>query len=562
MMVMQTLLRYRSFLQHLFEPRPGGGKSRGQSLVELALFLPILLMLLGGLVEFGFALNRYINIVEATREGARFGVDGQPDPAQGGRDLIPPPPVPGGVSNMDCATTSDYYAQIACVVMGAAQPISLTEASDDIVITVARVYRDPLCEPNTPTPPSSVDCVTRILPDPQGLWPDPPQDPAPGEEPGQWRWAGNFSSRFNRDRLQSFIDANALSSGVLVVETTYFYEFVLKLPWITMFMPNENGLEFYTYTIVPVTAGEPRPTPTNTPTRTNTPTVTRTPTPAGTDTPTVTVTPTVTETPTPTETPTATASPTATDICRPGYVDPLQSQLNVTNNPAWADNGTDPDRSGVMGVTVLLFDECGIPITDGRPVTLLSSRPTTDTVAINTVLGNQYVFDVVSSQVGTSTFTASVDQQNPPSGLTVAIVGAANTGNFVCVSGVREVGTNPNTLQIRYTNPSVPAKNRRLVGLNLVWPAGAWPVNNISFGNAANIIWTGPASPTSLAIGSTQWTGVNRSIVTGTFRPLQLNFSGPITPASGSWTYSIVATWDNGANSGQCQSLPVVVTLP
>ena len=83
-----------------FKAWSGRKKSRGQSLVELALFLPILLIMLSGLVEFGFGLNQYINIVEATREGARFGVDGDPgnepfknDPARaargGGADPAP-----------------------------------------------------------------------------------------------------------------------------------------------------------------------------------------------------------------------------------------------------------------------------------------------------------------------------------------------------------------------------------------------------------------------------------------------------------------------------------------
>ncbi len=50
----------------------------GQSLVELAFFFPILLIILSGVVEFGFAFNQYINLIEATREGARYAVNGDP----------------------------------------------------------------------------------------------------------------------------------------------------------------------------------------------------------------------------------------------------------------------------------------------------------------------------------------------------------------------------------------------------------------------------------------------------------------------------------------------------
>ena len=53
---------------------PAPAPRRGQSLVEMALVLPFLLVLLSSMAEFGFAFNRYVNVVEAVREGARFGV--------------------------------------------------------------------------------------------------------------------------------------------------------------------------------------------------------------------------------------------------------------------------------------------------------------------------------------------------------------------------------------------------------------------------------------------------------------------------------------------------------
>jgi len=51
-------------------------KDKGQGLVEMALLLPFLLVLLVGLVELGVALNRQIVVVNAAREGARFGAAG------------------------------------------------------------------------------------------------------------------------------------------------------------------------------------------------------------------------------------------------------------------------------------------------------------------------------------------------------------------------------------------------------------------------------------------------------------------------------------------------------
>lgn len=45
---------------------------RGQALVETALVLPILILLLMGIVEFGRILNAYLIITNASREGARY----------------------------------------------------------------------------------------------------------------------------------------------------------------------------------------------------------------------------------------------------------------------------------------------------------------------------------------------------------------------------------------------------------------------------------------------------------------------------------------------------------
>jgi Flp pilus assembly protein TadG len=53
-------------------------KSRGQSLVEMALTLPILLMLFSGMVEIGFMLNFYLSLQDATRYAAREYSNGDP----------------------------------------------------------------------------------------------------------------------------------------------------------------------------------------------------------------------------------------------------------------------------------------------------------------------------------------------------------------------------------------------------------------------------------------------------------------------------------------------------
>ncbi len=51
---------------------------RGQSLVEFALVLPLLLIMVFGIIDFGMGLRSYISLSSATREGARFAAVGNP----------------------------------------------------------------------------------------------------------------------------------------------------------------------------------------------------------------------------------------------------------------------------------------------------------------------------------------------------------------------------------------------------------------------------------------------------------------------------------------------------
>ena len=52
--------------------------SRGQSLVEFSLILPILMILVFGILDFGLGLRSYISLSNAVREGARYASVGNP----------------------------------------------------------------------------------------------------------------------------------------------------------------------------------------------------------------------------------------------------------------------------------------------------------------------------------------------------------------------------------------------------------------------------------------------------------------------------------------------------
>ena len=56
-------------------PRIGfRGRHEGQSLVEFAVVLPVFLLILAGILDFGLGLYSQMTIINASREGARLGV--------------------------------------------------------------------------------------------------------------------------------------------------------------------------------------------------------------------------------------------------------------------------------------------------------------------------------------------------------------------------------------------------------------------------------------------------------------------------------------------------------
>ncbi|TAK74416.1 MAG: pilus assembly protein [Dehalococcoidia bacterium] len=62
----------------LRDPRSLRRSERGQALVETALVLPVFLVLVLGIVDFGNAYQQFISVSGAAREGARLGIAGAP----------------------------------------------------------------------------------------------------------------------------------------------------------------------------------------------------------------------------------------------------------------------------------------------------------------------------------------------------------------------------------------------------------------------------------------------------------------------------------------------------
>lgn len=194
---------------------PSRRRERGQSMLEMALITPVLILILAALVELGMLLNNYITILDAGREGARFGASGDPMFRE---------------NNSDCGTTLDYYMQIACLVEQSMAPLTMDPTRDDVVISVFSI--------------ANGSVVARL--------------PFETGENG-WSRYGNRTSRFRSADIQAFINPADPPSGIVVVEVFYSHRQVLKLPFFTAFVP--DPIPVRTYTMMPVSAAEPTPTP-------------------------------------------------------------------------------------------------------------------------------------------------------------------------------------------------------------------------------------------------------------------------------------------------------------
>lgn len=69
-----TVHRANRQFSNRWPPMPGRMNQRGAAAVEFALLLPVLIILLFGMIEFGIALSRQQVLATASREGARLGI--------------------------------------------------------------------------------------------------------------------------------------------------------------------------------------------------------------------------------------------------------------------------------------------------------------------------------------------------------------------------------------------------------------------------------------------------------------------------------------------------------
>lgn len=215
--------------------------TRGQSIVELTLLLPILFLLLAGLVEIGFMFFSYMNALDLTREAARFAST---------RDYrVQDPPNPASPESACEDDTLNFYFDAACFFVdpeiNPTLPISETEYGD-VTISVFSVTGGVVSD--------------RWPEDGDGVW---------SLYNDNWKkdCEGNTvlsEPYFTNAEIQSKFVADAPANrGLVLVEVFYCYDQVFDLPGLTMIIP--DPFRIHAYTIMPAPEAIPTPTPISSP---------------------------------------------------------------------------------------------------------------------------------------------------------------------------------------------------------------------------------------------------------------------------------------------------------
>jgi hypothetical protein len=217
-------------------------KPWGQSLVEVAIAFPVLIMLFTGMIEFGFILNFYLSLVDATRDSARLYSGGDPFETT----LFTSP-----------YGADTFYYEAAYNVQRILDPtiddasyvgrkIILDPAVDDVIVSVYGANY--IASGN-----NVVDWRTNGPFHLAAWWDGRNGSCSACNYPPH----GNYPSVFTSQDILNTRVCGAPSAGVLLVEVHYNYHHVLNLPWMTAFI--SNPLHLRAYTIMPLRAAEPLP---------------------------------------------------------------------------------------------------------------------------------------------------------------------------------------------------------------------------------------------------------------------------------------------------------------
>ena len=220
--MLKALQRIFSLFTKTNPPRKRyGHKSGGQSLVEVAIAFPVLIILFSGVIEFGFILNYYLSLLDATRESARLYSGADPFLADGTTD------------------NQDFYYQAAVLVRRTLDP-----SYEPLTDTFDPDYRGR----RIPLDPALDDVIISVYGANESgviLWRDA----------GPYRLFNHYDSIFTVTDIANTRVSGAPNAGILVVEVHYNYHHILGLPWMTAVI--SNPLHLRAYTVMPIRAAEP-----------------------------------------------------------------------------------------------------------------------------------------------------------------------------------------------------------------------------------------------------------------------------------------------------------------
>jgi len=241
---------------------------RAQSFVEFALVLPILILILLGVVELTLFIGTYINVLDLTREAARFASNRDPFSAPG---TLACRPVNTTSANPSIYKKFDFFYDTSCIFSplagtagcdpafcdGFYSTIQFKSAEDDILIyafTEADVS-------SLPQITNNMNCNGTTTAGCPWVW----SNIKTFDTTHQNNWERSCNSltipvaktpNFTPAVLQSYLSSGAvMDKGFVVVEAIFCYHQVLNIPILSNFLPNPMLID--TYSIMPLPAAQP-----------------------------------------------------------------------------------------------------------------------------------------------------------------------------------------------------------------------------------------------------------------------------------------------------------------
>lgn len=223
------------------------GEKKGQSFVELAIVLPLLLFMLIGFVEVGALVYNYLSIMDAAREAARFASEHDPEVLES-----------AGMGGHCEDNNLHFYHDTACVIIDPDfnPGLSLDPAVDDVTISVFWVKGNTF---NL----SGTDGDKRLPNDADGVWSLYSEN-----------WTRNCDGSLNsttpfmqnaevNDKLGTLVAGGTPTpppdKGMVLVEVYFCHHQILGLPILNQFIP--DPIRLHAYTFMPAPLVKPTPTP-------------------------------------------------------------------------------------------------------------------------------------------------------------------------------------------------------------------------------------------------------------------------------------------------------------